>query len=300
MAPVDIVFFHSGAPNAHVLRPLVGATDYPALVEGAIWMARNRAPDARVVVVTDSPDILADRTDGVRVEVVAIEARQLMLERLRAYARFVADRIGTTDAAGALFLDTDIAVMRPVDALFAEAFDIALTHSLGADDLRKGVRTCHRGVHRDRPRSPVNGGVIAARYTAAAASFLAAAVARLEAFAAEGEAFLEAARNRYRGRRRDGTTVELHVDDVRRWGGDQFALVSLISDAFFAGFPDRFEAAGATIRMLPSDPFNYTPRTGDDEVSLSARHLVHFKGSRKTEMLRFLSLLRDRIDATPA
>jgi len=57
--------------------------------------------------------------------------------------------------------------------------------------------------------------------------------------------------------------------EVQRWYGDQYAV--------------RFAAPEFKVLELPTDPYNYSP--GSPEEDVSQRYVVHYKGSRKAWML---------------
>jgi hypothetical protein len=57
--------------------------------------------------------------------------------------------------------------------------------------------------------------------------------------------------------------------EVQRWYGDQYAV--------------RFAAAEFDVLELPTDAYNYSPGSADEDVS--QRYLVHYKGARKEWML---------------
>ncbi|MGE0717939.1 MAG: hypothetical protein AB7P02_21005 [Alphaproteobacteria bacterium] len=285
-AACDVVFYHQwmeAHPLAPSLSPAANAVHPAFMTRIAVAFARRHAPGGRVCIVTDDPA----RFGGGFADVVfeqrpAVDPGAVALDRARAYRDFVAARVGTP--GGALFIDTDALVLRDPAPLFAGGFDVALTYQQGSVATRPEALD-HWGLPTDGRLSAINGGVMAARYTPAAVAFHDATLARFAAIVAEGERFLDHGRNTFKVVGREDAAGAHRIADVRIWGGHQFALTSLLSDALFGEFHAESMVGDAHVLLLPDDAWNYSPPPGRLGMDmLDGRWILHLKGTRKTQL----------------
>jgi len=287
-APYEIVLHHEwmdAHPLAAALPEAATALEQAEMIGLALRSMRRNAPRGRVSIVTNEPGRFRDLPPGVALigrDIASPSA--LAYDRTEAYRDIVAERI----AAGSriLFLDTDVLVLRELDALFDHPFDVALTYVEDAVASQPAALD-HWGLPMDGRLSAINFGVMAVRATAAAVRFFEAVLARLAAMAAEGLAFLSGRRNLFPVMRRNGPAAgasHLRVADIRQWGGAQFAIVSLLSQHLFGAFADSFVAEGVRVRLFPSREWNHAPNGPVTAAMTEGRYLLHFKGPRKILM----------------
>ncbi|BBK34882.1 hypothetical protein EDC65_2631 [Stella humosa] len=284
-ATYDIVFYHQFLAR-HPMWPSQSKAELeldPRLMVGmATDVAHRRAPMGQPVLITNDGAAFAGRPH------LAIERRELadpatlQYDRTRCYRDYIAARVGRTDRLGAIFLDTDALVLRELAPLFDLPFDVALTYLESALEPAATMRD-HWGLPNDGRQSAINFGVMAARFTPAAVAFFDAALSRFAAMAAEGTDFLAGPRNRFRTADRTAESY-FQVDDVRTWGGGQFAMTSLLADALFDRLRPDSEVAGARVRLLPAESWNFSPGGGAlGWDMLDGRHILHLKGNRKAQ-----------------
>lgn len=61
------------------------------------------------------------------------------------------------------------------------------------------------------------------------------------------------------------------------WGGDQYALTAIAGDRG----PGDYDLDGLTLKVIPCDPYNYSPEPGEN---VSDKVVAHYKGHRKQFM----------------
>ncbi|MGE0717236.1 MAG: hypothetical protein AB7P02_17460 [Alphaproteobacteria bacterium] len=239
-----------------------------------------RAPGARPVLITGGGLAVPP---GFRVEPRKLaDPALLQLDRIRAYRDYLAARVGKAgagnDGIGAIFLDLDTLVLRELAPLFDQPFDVALTYLEAALDPPPAALD-RWGLPDDGRPGAINFGVVAARFTPAAVDFFDAVLERFSAMAESGARFMTGKRNMFR------TAAGLsRISDLRTWGGDQFAVISLVSAALFGTRRDRAAVAGADILLLPAAQWNWTPSDRLRRADLGGRFIAHLKGSRKEFM----------------
>ena len=281
----DIVFYHQFL-GAHPMRPsqspAEAAMDPRMMIHLATGIAHRRSPGGRVVLVTNAVADFAGRPH------LAVERRELadpamlQYDRTRCYRDYIAARVGSTDRAGAVFLDTDALALQELAPLFDRPFDVALTY-LEEALVPPPTALDRWGLPDDGRLSAINFGVMAARFTPAAVAFFDAALDRFAAIAGEGAQFLGAARNSFRAADPSAGS-HFRIGDVRTWGGGQFALTSLLSSNLFGTFCADGAIAGARVRLLPSEQWNFSPPGGPMTMeTLDGRYVLHLKGSRKAQ-----------------
>ncbi|MCC7275367.1 MAG: hypothetical protein IT561_22045, partial [Alphaproteobacteria bacterium] len=254
--------------------------DAMTMIRLATGFVRHRAHGGRPVVITNDVGRLAGLTDVAVIARPTGDPAGLLLDRIRAYRDYVAAQIGIGDACGAVFVDTDVLALRDLAPLFDLSFDVALTVRSGP--LERPVVALDRwGLPRDARPAPVNSGVMAVRFNARSLAFLDATLDRFTAIVAEGTAFLTDGRNSYRTGDGKG---RYRIADVRTWGGDQFALTSLLSEHLFANRTASCTVAGAAIVLLPDATWNFTPKERLTPEMLDGRFILHLKGNKKSWM----------------
>jgi hypothetical protein len=75
-----------------------------------------------------------------------------------------------------------------------------------------------------------------------------------------------------------------YYGDVRRWRGGQLSLNALVYGALPCSPYRAWHSAGATLRFLPCDTFNFAAGEGEAASSLDRldqRYVIHYKGWRK-------------------
>jgi Nucleotide-diphospho-sugar transferase len=259
----EIVLFHVRDP-----APAVHFTDISGdtLFTLCVRSIRARSPHSRITLLTDGTTEMGSDYPGV--EVIrdhALKTEYLMYERARMYGEHVARRANETDAMPLVFMDTDILVNRDLGEVFALPFDVGLTCR-----VRPGVVLNSDGIPTNTKVSPINGGVILARPTSAATAFFKEQMVRYDALHARG-----------------GIPSELTpVQDIRKWGGDQFALMNMVGRVLLEEQPELIEHAGAQVRFMDCNIYNYSPEPGVDltPAMLTPKFIIHMKGRFKTYM----------------
>lgn len=113
--PLVFVMFHifRGAPD-----------EWAGMIRMAAQSVQNVYPQAEIVLLSNLAGGDADLPEHVRVVPVACDPDSLMLRRLQEYRAFVASQ----EAGGyVVLMDTDMLLLRSVDELFVDDFDIGLT-----------------------------------------------------------------------------------------------------------------------------------------------------------------------------
>ncbi len=291
--PYDVVFYHQFL-DAHPMWPsqtrAESELDPRRMVRLAIAAVHRAAPLGRPVLITNEVGGFAG-LEGLTLERRHLDdPATLQLDRTRCYRDYLAARAGHDDRVGAIFLDTDALVLRELAPVFAHDFDVAVTYL--ESSLHRPVPLDHWGLPTDGRLSAINFGVMAARFTTAAVGFFDAALERYGVLAAEGAGFVKDGRNRFRTADRT-TETYYRIDDVRTWGGGQFALTSLLSEHLFGDFRPDCQAAGAAIRLLPAEQWNYSPAGGRfTRDMLDDRFVLHLKGTRKAQFEAVAAWLR--------
>lgn len=221
------------------------------MLRACFGAAHRAAPAMRRVLVTNASTTLPGDLGADHVAIAPIRPDHFMYDRIRLYRDWLDTPAPSRSAA--IFIDSDVITCRsPVDA-FARPFSLAVT-------AREGW-----------PAMPVNGGVVFARRTRAAVALLDRAVVLYDRIA--GHPVLA---DRFR---------RLHGSPLSAWYGDQMALAALVGwrKDWRDPAPPTAVGPGATIRILPSDPFNHAPEAREryDWDDLARRVFVHFKGGAK-------------------
>lgn len=251
-AGVSVFLFHADLPAGEGIdcvdaKFAPAEFDYLYILRRCVERVRLHCPGAPVYLATVAGSrYCALAAQDVAVVELAIEPSHPMYERAVALAGYARSAAFDRDT---VFLDSDALVNRPLAEVFRLGFDLGLTY-------REGERLM-----------PVNEGVmfLAARDRAAVRRFLERRLATYDRVAAD-------------------RFIAGYYGDVRRWRGGQLSLNALVSE-LQPYSPYRAEAAaGARLRFLPCDTFNFSGGEGEapDSIErLGERYVVHFKGHRK-------------------
>ena len=274
---ISVVYYHQSIE--HPMRRGIGESgsvqETARLLALSLASVGRHMPTAAPVLVTGDPEPIAK---GIEIEYRPLrDPTELQRDRTRAYRDFIRQRTG--QPGGALFLDTDILVTGDAAALFDDPFDVALTY---ADDaiLPVPAELDRWGLPIDGRPCAINFGVLATRFTSATIEFFDRILARYDAIVDAGDDFLSGSRNVY-----TKPGGRFRIGDVRTWGGDQFAVTSVLSPLLYSNpFQQTAELAGARVRLLPTSVWNYTPPDDLAQADFAACRIAHFKGSKKVWM----------------
>ncbi len=143
---LNVVIFHvkisadAGAVKAPDIRGLDhDKVDYETLIRANIDIALKTNPRARVFLITDG-SFLSELIAHSRLNIsrISVNTREPMFERVVTMAAYV--RSGLFEQP-TVFLDSDAFLVRPVHNLFANRFDVGLTHRniVGQMPINEGV-----------------------------------------------------------------------------------------------------------------------------------------------------------------
>jgi hypothetical protein len=194
----------------------------------------------------------------VRVVELPIDGSQPMYDRASALLAYARSSAFSADTA---CLDSDALVNRPLAGLFELGFDVGLTY-----------RNAERLM-------PVNEGAIFLRpqRTGAAAAFLQRRLATYDRIARD-------------------ELITGYYGDVKRWRGGQLSLNALVYGMLPCSPYRSWRTAGAAVRFLPADTFNFAVAEGEAVSSLERLdecYVIHYKGWRK-HAFGFAARARDR------
>jgi len=221
--------------------------DYLEILRRFIGRIRAHCSGATVYVVTAAGSRYGALAapDVAPVE-LPIDGTQPMYDRATALLAYARSPAFDRDT---VFLDSDALVNRPLEEVFALGFDVCMTY-------------------REHERlMPVNEGVmfLASRRPQAVVRFLERRLATYDRIAAD-------------------PFITGYYGDVRRWRGGQLSLNALAAGDMPCSPYRRGEIAGAAVRFLPCDTFNFAVAEGEAASAvdrLDQRYVVHFKGWRK-------------------
>jgi hypothetical protein len=253
---LNVVIFHVKIPpDAGVIKaPDIRSLDhdkfdYETLIQLNIKIALKTNPRARVLLLTDET-FLHELQPHSRLNIsrLPFNAREPMFERVVMMAAYVRSRLFRQPT---VFLDSDAFLLRPVHNLFANHFDVGLTHRniVGQMPINEGVIF----VNNLNPHNVIQ------VFNTYVASYLAI--------------------------ERDPSLAKLY-SNLRRWRGGQLALNSIAQggQAYMSGLSNRSDPdKGPKIVYLPCSSYNLS-QISEEEVtpSLPKRAAVlHLKGPRK-------------------
>lgn len=257
----EVVLFH-----VHDPFPALSFGDIPheTLFHFCVRSIRARSPHSRITLLTDGATDMGSAYPDVEViRDTALKTECLMYERARMYGEHVARRAAEPGALPLVFMDIDTLVNRDLGEVFALPFDVGLTCR-----IQPGVLLNADGFPTNTQVSPINGGVIFVRPTPGAVSFFKEQMARYDALHAKGG------------------IPNVMVRDIRKWGGDQLALMNMVGRVLVEKQPKSIEYAGAKIRFLDCDTYNFSPENGTEVTKpmLDPKFIIHMKGRLKKLM----------------
>ena len=249
---INVFVYHVDMPQDVVLNYVdvklhPGHFDYLDILRRFVERIRRHCPGAMVYLATaGGARHGALAADDVAVAELELDATRPMYERATALLGYLRSAAFARDT---VFLDADALVNRPLDDVFELGFDVGLTY-------RELVRLM-----------PVNEGVIflCARRPERVRRFFETRLATYDALAVDAR-------------------ITGFYGDIKRWRGGQLSLNALAQD-LRPYSPYRLdETAGARLRFLPCDTFNFAGGEGEAASAserLDERFVVHFKGMRK-------------------
>lgn len=257
----EIVLFHveDPQPARHNFT-----TPNATLFDVCIRSIRANSPGSRIVLLTAPGTHLHAAYPDVVCMAEPVNTGQIMYERSRMYKDFVALRCAEGSTLPITLMDIDIIVNRDLADVSALPFDVGLTWI-----FLPHVELDARGLATNTQISPINGGVIFCRPTPAACAFFTEQMRMFDRLHAEGN------------------IPQNLTTDIRKWGGDQYALMAMLGKTLFARRGGTTHHAGALVRFFPSDIYNYTPPkdTKFAREMFAPKYLIHMKGRMKDLML---------------
>ena len=221
--------------------------DYLEILASFVARLRAHMPGATVYLVTsEGARYRALAAADVKVVELPIDGSQPMYDRATALLGYARSQAFAADTA---CLDSDALVNRPLAALFDLGFDVGLTY-----------RNAERLM-------PVNEGAMFLRpqRSGAAASFLQRRLATYDRIAGDD-------------------LITGYYGNVKRWRGGQLSLNALVYRALPCSPYRTWHSAGAALRFLPGDTFNFAAAEGEAPSSLERLdecYVIHYKGWRK-------------------
>ena len=259
---LNVVIFHikiaadAGVVKAPDIRGLDhDKVDYETLLQVNIDIALKTNPLARVFLITDCSFLSELRTHNrLNISRISVNAREPMFERVITMAAYVRSRLFGQPT---VFLDSDAFLLRPVHNLFANRFDIGLTHRniFGQMPINEGVIFTNN-AYKDR---------VQRFFDAYVASYLSI---------------------------EDSSEMAKIYTNLRRWRGGQLSVNSIGQggQVYSSGL---LRAEDIRVTYLPCSQYNLS-EIGEREVTaaLCKRTVVlHLKGSRKSWLRALLSIL---------
>lgn len=227
--------------------------DYETLIRFNIDLALKTNPRCRVILVTDAT-FLQDITQHTRLRVCRVEVNALepMFERVLTMAAYINSRIFDQPT---VFLDSDAFLLRPVHNVFANSFDVGVTHRniLGQMPINEGVLFANN-LSKERVQK-----------------------------------FFEAYLASYLAIEKDGKIGNIY-ENLRRWRGGQLSVNSAANGGQVYATGLSTFSRNFTLVHLPCSAYNLSEiQESEVTAELSRRCAVlHLKGMRKSwlEQLR--------------
>jgi hypothetical protein len=257
----EIVLFHVDDPLPAVVFSGVSSQLQFDLCMQSI---ARRSQSSRVTLLTDSRTDLRCDNSSLSILRSEVSLELLMLERTRLYLEHVRRRANEGALVPITLMDIDILVARDLGGVFdGEDFDVGLTVR-----FPPGLVLDDDGLPVNTMISPINGGVIFVRPNAASVAFFEEMLSKILML------------------HKKGVYAPKLAGDIRKWGGDQFALMHMLGKRLIADRPNVINHAGVKVRFFSCETHNYSPDT-IGEISrdrLSETFILHLKGPRKDWM----------------
>jgi hypothetical protein len=248
---IELVLFHADLP-ATAPSGVHGRTDYMAAAAQSFAAAKERAPRARRILLTDEDTRVPDGVGAHDVIRMPLDGNRLMYERMRLQERHLAVRPA---GRATVFMDVDVATNRDPAEIFAQDFDIGLTWRA------------------EFPEAPINGGLL------------------FVGPGPRGQAFFREALRCYDALATDARIAPLFERDLRAWWGDQYALVLMVGYRQLAErIAGGMTVGDARVQFFSCDEYNFTPEPNAryENGFLDSRFFLHFKGNRKSMQAEYL------------
>ncbi len=250
---VNIVIFHVKVPShaSKINTPDIrggdqSSVDYNSLLKLNIEIARWSHPDANILIFTDM-ESFEDLVEDNMLRIIRMEAKgeEPMFERVVTMAAYVNSKLFT---APTIFLDIDAFLIRPIQAIFFEDFDVGLTHRQIVGQMS------------------INEGVIFANNK------------NLENVRKFFDSYLES----YLAAEESAEVAKIYKN-IRRWRGGQLAINAAAGGHQFYATSTIKTEYDTKIAYLPCSKYNLS-QISEKEVNKDLRQrccVLHLKGNRK-------------------
>ena len=252
-ASLNIVIFHVKVPDhaSKIDTPDIrggdhSKVDYESLLKLNIKIARWSQPDANIIVFTDHESFLELSSDN-RLKIIRfpVKGEEPMFERVLTMNSYVHSDLFNSPT---VFLDIDAFLIRPVNEIFLEDFDVGLTHRhiVGQMSINEGVVMAN-----NKNSKPVR-----SFFNSYLASYLAAETS---------------------------PDVNKIYKNIRRWRGGQLAINAAAGGYQFYSTSIQITEYGTKIAFLPCSKYNLS-QIQEGEVNKYLRNrccILHLKGNRK-------------------
>lgn len=262
-ASLSIVIFHVKVPDhaSKIDTPDIkggdhSKVDYESLLKLNIKIARWSQPDANIIVFTDHESFLELSSDN-KLKIIRFPVRgeEPMFERVLTMNSYVHSDLFNSPT---VFLDIDAFLIRPIDQIFFEDFDVALTHRHIVGQMA------------------INEGVIFAN-----SNNLPKVRMFFESYLAS---YLEAESNE---------EMKKIYTNIRRWRGGQLAINAAAGGTQVYATSTAQMEYGTKIAFLPCSKYNLS-QIEEQEVNKHLRDrccVLHLKGNRKGWIKRLVASL---------
>ena len=259
---LNIVIFHVKIPSdAGLVRaPDIRAldhdkVDYETLIRTNIKIALKTNPRSRLFLITDT-SFLSELKPNSRLNIsrILVNAREPMFERVVTMAAYSRSSLFNQPT---VFLDSDAFLLRPIHNIFANRFDVGLTHRniFGQMPINEGVIFANTAQR-------VN---VQALFDAYVASYL----------SIEGN-----------------SQIEKIYSNLRRWRGGQLSINSIGQggQVYASGL---LRVTDLRIAYLPCSQYNLSEISEQEVTSALCKRaaVLHLKGVRKSWLDSLVSML---------
>lgn len=236
--------------------------------------------DSSFTVITNAPAAFHGRLEGAHILEKDINPSELMYERTKCYVDYV--HSAEKDSELIAFLDSDCFLIDNLTVLAAMDFDIALTCIKDGYPTTPQVDKYGIVTSKDVTASPINGGVIFTRTTAAAKRAWKDILVAYDTLADLGDEFRNGREHLLLG----GTC------SIKKWGGDQFALMYSFGKYLVPDFPEGSTINTVKVLFLDRREYNATPTINGSGVHFESdvkARIVHMKGPKRKQYIPALA-----------
>lgn len=264
----EIVLFHveDSNPAMHF-----GDTSNEALLELCVKSIQKNSPSSIIKLITNQET--ANKWILSEIEVIIdqdIKTDELMYSRTQSYYKYVKSKVVKNERIPIAFLDIDILVTKDFSEVYNEYFDFGVTYRI--DD---NLSLDSDGIHNNTQISPINGGVL----------FINSSDECLK--------FMNEWLNVFESLSKNNNIKNKFVENIKKWGGDQYALMSILGKYLNSHGGRLLDYKGAKVKFLPCDRYNYSPDIGGsiDGDLIEQIFVFHMKGPRKKYMKKLAEWL---------